>query len=240
MSSNPISNPPQNQIEEIGRAFVKLCASVGSLVVEWAWSELILQAGWLPHPSIPPELVANARDVGDADARLALFFRSNCSQVERSLRGSIAATSVDSKAKGAFYESLEAHRLGLYRVAPALLFPHLERVGRDVVLPSALGASPASRLVEAVGQLGASEFTMPGVSGLRLYSKLAEHLHRQVRTSDEVDAARLDPVPNRHAVLHGRVDYVSEKSSLNMLIMTHFILDALSKIRLERLGADVG
>src|SRR3546814_5398382 len=56
-----------------------------------------------------------------------------------------------------------------------------------------------------------SEFTMPGVSGVRLYSKLAEHLYKQVRTPDEVEAARLDPVPNRHAVLHGRVSRSEER-----------------------------
>jgi len=99
------------------------------------------------------------------------------------------------------------------------------------LLPGALGASPASRLSEAVGELGPSEFAMPGVSGIRLYTKLADHLYKQVRTPDEVAAARLDPVPNRHAVLHGRVSYATLKSSLNMLIMADFIFDAISKIK---------
>ena len=53
--------------------------------------------------------------------------------------------------------------------------------------------------------------------------------------------ACLDPVPNRHAALHGRVSYASEKSSLNMLIMTDFIFDAISKVAREdsaRLAAE--
>src|SRR3546814_17101776 len=61
-----IEDAPPRQIEEMTRAFVKLFTSVGSLVWEWAWCELIEQAGWLPHASIPPELIADAKDVADA------------------------------------------------------------------------------------------------------------------------------------------------------------------------------
>lgn len=190
---------PAGQIDEIVRSFFKLFTTVGSAVLEWAWCELIVQAGWLPHISIPPELIADARDVEDADLRLGNFFRANWPQISESLRRSVRASDVDVDAREAFDECVRAHALGLYRVAPALLFPHIERVARDALLPNAMGASATSLLFEAVGELGPSEFTMPGVSGVRLYSKLAGHLYKQVRTPDEVEAARLDPVPNRHA-----------------------------------------
>jgi hypothetical protein len=234
-----IEDAAPRQIEEIIRAFVKLFTSVGSLVLEWAWCEMIIQAGWLPYASIPPELIADAKDVEDAGLRLENFFRENWPQISESLRRSVHAGDADADAKEAFDECLRAHALGLYRVAPALLFPHIERVARDALLPNAMGASAASLLFDAVGELGPSEFTMPGVSGVQLYSKLAEHLYKQVRTPDEVQSARLDPVPNRHAVLHGRVTYTSEKSSLNMLIMTNFIFDAVSKVARERSNKNV-
>src|SRR3546814_844798 len=234
-----IEDAPPRQIEEMTRAFVKLFTSVGSLVWEWAWCELIEQAGWLPHASIPPELIADAKDVEDAGLRLEKFFRENWPQVSEDLRRSVHASDADAEAREAFNECIRAHSLGLYRVAPTLLFPHIERVTRTALLPNAMGASAATVLFEAVGELGPSEFTMPGVSGVRLYSKLAEHLYKQVRTPDEVEAARLDPVPNRHAVLHGRVSYTSEKSSLNMLIMTNFIFDAVSKVERERSNTNV-
>lgn len=226
--SSPASLRP---LEEFAKTLIKLFAGLGTLAVEWSWSELILRAGWLPHRMLPPELIVDAIDVADADQRLAAFFRDHWPEVEESLRRSVLGAAIDSAAKDAFDESLKAHRLGLYRVAPSLLFPHIERVARDALLPGAMGRSASARLSDAVGTLGVSEFVMPGVSGLRLYSKLADHLYRQVRTPDEVAEAETDAVPNRHAVLHGRVDYASEKSSLNMLIMADFIFDAISKIK---------
>jgi hypothetical protein len=65
-----IEDAPPLQIDEIARAFVKLFTSVGSLVLEWTWCELIVQAGWLPHASVPPELIADAKNVEDAGLRL--------------------------------------------------------------------------------------------------------------------------------------------------------------------------
>ena len=227
-SAPPVGPRP---LEDFAQVLIKLFAGLGSLAVEWSWSELILRAGWLPHRTLPPDLIVEASDVEDADKRLAGFFRERWPEVEESLRQSVQAAAIDDAATDAFAESLQAHRLGLYRVAPTLLFPHIERVARDALQPGAMGASPTARLSDAVGTLGASEFVMPGVSGLRLYSKLADHLYRQVRAPDEVAAAENNPVPNRHAVLHGRVNYASEKSSLNMLIMADFIFDAISKLK---------
>lgn len=229
----PMTNQQLSQIEAFAEGFIKLVSSLGAVVLEWAWCELVLQAGWLPHASIPPELIAEAADVQDADMRLRDFYGENWPRIEMSLRASVDESDVDLEAKEAFDECLRAHTLGLYRAAPAVLFPQIERVARGALLPNAMGASAANQLFGAVGRLGASEFTVPSVSGVRLYKKLAEHLYKQVRTPAEVQEACLDSVPNRHAALHGRVSYASEKSSLNMLIMTDFIFDAISKVARE-------
>ena len=229
----PNTNQQTSEIEAFAQGFIKLVSSLGAVVLEWAWCELVLQAGWLPHASVPPALIADAADVQDADKRLRDFYRENWPTIEMSLRASVGQSDVDLEAKESFDECLRAHALGLYRTAPAVLFPQIERVARSALLPNAMGASAANRMFEAIGKLGASEFTMPGVSGVRLYQKMAEHLYKQVWTPAEVQEACLDPVPNRHAALHGRVSYASEKSSLNMLIMTDFIFDAISKVARE-------
>src|SRR3546814_14967044 len=110
-----IEDAPPRQIEEMTRAFVKLFTSVGSLVWEWAWCELIEQAGWLPHASIPPELIADAKDVEDAGLRLEKFFRENWPQVSEDLRRSVHASDADAEAREAFNECIRAHSLGLDR-----------------------------------------------------------------------------------------------------------------------------
>src|SRR3546814_14040530 len=103
--------------------------------------------------SIPPELIADAKDVEDAGLRLEKFFRENWPQVSEDLRRSVHASDADAEAREAFNECIRAHSLGLYRVAPTLLFPHIERVTRTALLPNAMGASAATVLFEAVGEL---------------------------------------------------------------------------------------
>src|SRR3546814_6983200 len=106
--SSDLDAPPR-QIEEMTRAFVKLFTSVGSLVWEWAWCELIEQAGWLPHASIPPELIADAKDVEDAGLRLEKFFRENWTQVSADLRRSVHASDEDAEGREAVKECLREH-----------------------------------------------------------------------------------------------------------------------------------
>ncbi|WP_379923311.1 hypothetical protein [Erythrobacter sp. R86502] len=55
-----------SQIEAIAQGFINLVSSLGAVVLEWAWCELVLRAGWLPHASIPPKLIAEAADVQGA------------------------------------------------------------------------------------------------------------------------------------------------------------------------------
>lgn len=67
-SAPPVGLRP---LEDFAQVLIKLFAGLGSLAVEWSWSELILRAGWLPHRTLPPDLIVEASDVEDADKRLA-------------------------------------------------------------------------------------------------------------------------------------------------------------------------
>jgi hypothetical protein len=53
--------------------------------------------------------------------------------------------------------------------------------------------------------------------------RMADHLYKTVRTTENVAELVNDSVPNRHAALHGLVSYRTMKSSLNALIMTEFM-----------------
>jgi hypothetical protein len=76
----------------------------------------------------------------------------------------------------------------------------------------------------------------------QLYQRLAEHCYERVKTADAVAACVADPVPNRHAAIHGLVSYTSHLNSLNMLIMADFIFYVVHRIEgfLEEERAEAG
>ena len=43
-----------------------------------------------------------------------------------------------------------------------------------------------------------------------------------------------DPVPNRHAAMHGLVSYSTHKHSMNMLILTDYVFEILPPITVQR------
>lgn len=67
--------------------------------------------------------------------------------------------------------------------------------------------------------------------GLHLFQKLKAHLYEKVG-EDEAIIAKLaaDPVPNRHAALHGLVCYKTVQSSLNAIIIADFIFHLINCI----------
>src|SRR3546814_13600103 len=75
--------------------------------------------------SIPPELIADAKDVEYAGLRLEKFFRENWPQVSEGLRRSVHASDADAEAWEAFNECIRAHSLRLYRVAPKIGRAHV-------------------------------------------------------------------------------------------------------------------
>jgi hypothetical protein len=54
----------------------------------------------------------------------------------------LKASRVDDVAQATFIEALEAHGLGLYRVAPRLLFPEIERLARNEFRAGRVGRMP--------------------------------------------------------------------------------------------------
>jgi hypothetical protein len=57
---------------------------------------------------------------------------------------------------------------------------------------------------------------------------LSEGLYATVQSEDEIQAAKLSPVPNRHAAIHGRVSYATSQTSLNMIFMAAFMFELIT------------
>ena len=71
-----------------------------------------------------------AADTAEAEALIEEHYSSNWEIATSVFREQVLRCSVDDEAKLAFEEALAAHDQWLFRVAPRLLFPELERIAR--------------------------------------------------------------------------------------------------------------
>jgi hypothetical protein len=138
----------------------------------------------------------------------------------------LKASRVDDEAQATFIEALEAHGLGLYRVAPRLLFPEIERLARNEFRAGRVGRMPI--LGDMRGkverqEIGLSELAPREVNLFAQFERMAHHLSETILTPKKLAALTNDPLPNRHAALHGLISYRTMKSSLSALIMTEFM-----------------
>jgi hypothetical protein len=189
--------------------------------------------GWLPHSNSPYSLVENeAEDLDATDRRIGAYYEDRWQEMGSALIAGIEHCDLDDEAKATFAEAVSAHGSGYYRCSPRLLFPEVERVSRKEIHGGALDKMASQpRLLEAIGSLTPGEMSSTGVAGLRFYRKLTEHLYTHMKNEVAIGSAMADPVPNRHAALHGIVSYSSAKSSLNSILVADYLLRAIATLK---------
>jgi len=205
-----------------------------STFVEWAATnypraKLLEEAGWLPHyttPELDPSMEVEA-----ADEAISRYYQEAWPAVEDAFLRRLASWRIDDEAKACFEEALAAHRSGLYRVAPRLLFPEIERLARTE-LGSLLEVTASQRQFRhAASEMGSENFVRTGILTLRLFGAFSNRIYAKVETNAELESVRADPVPNRHAVVHGLAVYNTQKSSLNALIIAEFVLLTVDAVK---------
>ncbi|WP_174298624.1 hypothetical protein [Sphingomonas bacterium] len=192
----------------------------------------VAAAGWLPHETTPFNLVRAHNDADTLNRAMEAYYSANWADVAAHFLRRLDTQCVDDEAKDLFRECLTAHGAKLYRMAALALFPEIERVVRIEIGWGAEQTSTSQiELRDVIGGLTPIEMQTPGWYGLHLAGKLDEHLYAKVRTPAQRRAAEQDPVPNRHAALHGYVTYASARSSFNMLVMADFVFAAVTAIK---------
>ncbi|MNY00963.1 hypothetical protein D3C86_1334740 [compost metagenome] len=117
-----------------------------------------------------------------------------------------------------------------------MLFPEIERLVRPDLIPAPDAGLRGVRI--ASDQLGLSNLHRSGFLSLRLYDTFTRHMYARAKTEEERARILADPVPNRHASLHGIVVYNSVQSSINALIMAEFVLLTVSALSNIHANAD--
>lgn len=195
--------------------------------------EAIEATGWMAHPSTPFHLHDDdGLDGADLAGAIEVHYRLQWASVSSGMQGRVDACSIDDEAKAAYAEALAAHGAGLFRCAPRVLFPELERVARIELHDGVMEGLASQRLLrEAMGGLTPAQMDWSGSAGLRFYRKLTEHVYASLKDPAAMAKAVADPVPNRHAALHGFVSYATAQSSFNALAGAEYMLMAISALK---------
>ena len=192
--------------------------------------KLLDEAGWLPHYSTPFDAVdACGGDVGVLTDHLSSYYQERWSQIHQDVQSRLLRYDVNDESKATFREALDAHAAGLYRCACPALMLEIERVSRiDLHHGTFETITSQHLLTQIVAELPLSSFAPRGFYGLTLYRRLSRHLYEHISDSQTRDRFARDPVPNRHASVHGYVVYSSMQHSLNMIFMAEFIFQVIS------------
>ena len=206
-------------------------------------SDLMIEAGWLYHQTTPCSLFADpevgAQEVCD---KLNKYYENNWISLRVVIESQFNDYDVDDEAKATVREAIDAHGYGLYRSVCRLLFPEIERVLRTEILGQTTGWVSYKTFIESKSLdelLPGGWYDFDYLSHLMMSlegsseSVRADRIFGLFRHVNENDLPRLerDPVPNRHAAMHGYVTYSSPQNSLNAIFVADYFFRLVSSLK---------
>ena len=210
--------------------------------------EVLSKAGWLPHWTVPYKDLADCgEDAAAVGNHLLSYYTDNWPDVRSRIASRISGYSIDEEAKETFREALNAHEQGLYRCVCRVLFPEIERVFRVELFGNKVGRLGYREIIDVlVKDKGISEFVPGGLYQLTLFRHLMKELAKEevsegdkriyglykgVDTEGDRKRLKQDPIPNRHAAIHGLVVYSSQQNSLNVIFMADYVFEVISRVK---------
>ena len=203
------------------------------------------------YPTILP-LWAWSRTALATSARLATNSTNTTNKIgpayvgPQAIESQIAEYNIDEEAKATFREALDAHGYGLHRSVCRVLFPEIERMLRTELFGRRTGRENYQKIVETLVEDKTLDDFLPGgrfdfdyfghlTAAVMEHSDDAfdERIFGLFRRVDEDDLQRVgqDPVPNRHAAMHGYVSYSSSQNSLNAIFVADYMFRLIGSFR---------
>lgn len=178
---------------------------------------------WLPHYSITEkvmsDLINKSQDDNELNFQIGKYCRDNWGVISIKFRENLRSINVDEEAKEAFSEALEAHGHGLYKCVPRLLFAEMERVISKIPREQGASNKPHEVINNALEIYGYTELARDQTFRLKTINKLSHHIYHSMWSDKPYPQVYTDPVPNRHAAMHGWVNYNKPYHSFNMLVI---------------------
>jgi hypothetical protein len=191
--------------------------------------ERLICIGVLPHSSTPFELLDLTADVAALRQSVKKFYEDNWPDISSAIATRVDAYNIDDEAKATLREALLSHQYGHYRSVCRVLFPEIERVVRVELCEGKLGTIYVHELMDGTtDKIYLSDLEPHGVFALALFDRLTDHLYKSIKTEEDRKRFEADPVPNRHAAIHGFIVYNSFWNALNVIFMADFAFQIVS------------
>lgn len=220
-------------IRRIQEDWQERMAPLQRLIQEWQRAEherkRVEASGWLTHVTTPFELLEHVEDEALA-AMLENHYRENWQEVKQVFLARLEEHAIDEEAKATFVDALESHGHGIYRATARMLLPEIERVIREECYKGAPPKKNATSQIEF--REAAKRLPLDAIENwaFGLYDAL-DHLYEHCNTAEDALRFSSKPIPNRHAIMHGRVPYNCMCSSMNMLILADFVFQLVTAIK---------
>lgn len=252
------AEPFVRAVEPLVRAVEPWIQAAEPFLKRWDAAEDLIARGWVPNSTTPFGLVEECADDAVKLQRLLIaHYSDNWREVRERLEASVSSRDIDDEAKAVFREALDAHEHGRYRCVVRLLFPEFERVFRQAFFDGNAGQIKHGRLIEELTGgdewIAVSDFLFAGIQDVVLYKYLTGSTRRPRLSGDRssgytsglyitvdnsnLDHVRLNPIPTRHAVVHGLAVYSSQQSSLNAIFIADYVFAVTSAVSRKRATA---
>lgn len=234
-------SPVVTQLSEACRQVERLLSPVLRRLQEWSaaaaphlkafheWNrtvDALNEVGWLPYHSAPFHYVEECGDdLALLDSHFSDYYRTRWNEIRNDMKSRVADYHIDDEARATFREALSAHEAGHYRCVCRVLFPEIERM----IGAGRVGSKQMLKELTGTGDLAG--FAFRERFGYVLFGRLVNHAYEPVNDENEREGFEQDPVPNRHAAMHGLVPYSTHKHSVNMLILTDYVFRILPPIK---------
>ena len=215
-------------LEEVDFQKLSLVAERIRLVADgvrlWDWVEKASnQSGFLPFRTVPfDDFYSKSGDNYNLFyTHVSEYYANHQQEILHSIATQITLLDVSAGPKATLREAIEAHRHGLFRLTCRGLLPDIERVVReDWIGESGVGQLKVWKIEKAIEEKYLEDLTPDNWFNLVLFDLLINHLYRDGKNIKDF---RGNPFPNRHAALHGWLDYPSQKNSLSTIIFADYI-----------------
>lgn len=226
-------------------------------------SAALSKARWVPHYTTPFEYIATwDSNPVVIQSKLLEFYTGQWSQVRLEVESRLTGYDINPESKATLGEALEAHEAGLYRCVSRVLFPEIERLLRiemdisgHISSGKMINRLANSREPELTQEASLEDFAPNGLYELALFDRIIQvlrtkghvtdsmffsGLYENVTTDESLERARRDPVPNRHAAMHGLVVYSSPQNSLNMIFVADYVFQVVDSMKRNASRGDAG
>ena len=236
-----------------------LLSPVLSDIEKWNISmDVLAKAGWLPHYTMP--FAAIAKSDGNEDqvcAAILEYYTRNWENVREQIENRLTGYRIDAEAKATLREAFDAHESGLHRCVCRVLFPEIERVLFVKLFGGILGDKRITydKYIKTLAGEDRSieDFIVDGLYDLAVFGQITkavrekdrqdhgeEHLSKademifgifsSVRNEGHRESLSQNPIPNRHAAMHGVVSYSLPQHSLNTIFLADYMFGIVSRI----------